>query len=80
MTLRVRRLTLSVLLTAAVSGVGASAEVVDDIAGLQAWYKTDSLHGALENGDRVATWPDSSGSGRDLVDDQNGVPPVSGVS
>ena len=71
-----RRLTLSILLALAASGVCASAEVVDDIAGLQAWYKTDSLHGTLRNGDRVATWPDSSGSGRDLVDDQNGLPSV----
>ena len=72
----VRRLTLSVLVVLAASGVLASAEVVDDIAGLQAWYKTDSLHATLRDGDRVTTWPDSSGAGRDLDDDNNGLASV----
>jgi hypothetical protein len=46
------------------------------IAGLQAWFKTDSLHASLRDGDAVSTWPDSSGSGRHLTGDGQGLPTI----
>jgi len=52
------------------------AAAVDEIPGLQAWFKTDSLHATLRNGDTVSRWPDSSGSGRDLTSDGNGSPAI----
>lgn len=36
-----------------------------DIAGLQGWYKADAL--VLNDGDAVATWPDSSGLANDAA-------------
>jgi hypothetical protein len=40
-----------------------------------AWYKPESLS-ALANSDPVATWPDSSGNGRDLTQATSGARPL----
>jgi hypothetical protein len=45
---------------------GVSAFSPADIAGLQGWWKADSL--SLSDGDPVATWEDSSGNSRDLTE------------
>jgi hypothetical protein len=65
-------------LAAALLGLhaGALAAPVDQIPGLQAWFKTDALHASLRNGDAVSKWPDSSGSGRELTSDGQGSPAV----
>jgi concanavalin A-like lectin/glucanase superfamily protein len=44
---------------------GAAAFSPDDLAGLEGWWKADSL--VLADGDPVATWIDSSGNGRDVT-------------
>jgi hypothetical protein len=43
----------------------AGAFSPDDLAGLEGWWKADSL--VLADGDPVATWTDSSGNGRDAT-------------
>lgn len=35
--------------------------------GLKLWLKSDSLFSTLEHGDKVSSWPDSSGNGNDAV-------------
>lgn len=47
---------------------------VTAIDGLVAWYHTGSLHRRLHGEQAISTWPDASGNGHDLVDDQNGGP------
>ncbi len=47
-------------------GVGGSGEPLQPaLAGLVAWYKTDTL--ALADGASVASWPDSSGNGNTVA-------------
>jgi hypothetical protein len=47
---------------------------IEEIGGLAAWYRADSLRGKLRNGDPVTTWDDQSGNGHHLTDDRNGQP------
>jgi hypothetical protein len=58
-----------------VADEGGAGEVAspDEVPGLVAWYTTASLHETHRDGDRVATWPDASRNGHDLVDDENGL-------
>jgi len=54
----------------------AGADVLEEIGGLVARYGADSLRGSLNSGDPVRTWPDISGNGHDLADDENGAPAI----
>ncbi len=46
-----------------------------DIAGLEYWFKADAITG-LSDADPVATWPDSSGNGRDATQGVAGLRPT----
>lgn len=52
----------------------AAAQVPDQIEGLVAWYRADTLGRTLQNGEPVRTWDDASGNGHHLTDDENGEP------
>ena len=52
----------------------AAASTPDQIDGLQAWYRADSLSGSLSRDKPVTSWPDDSGNGHDLTEDQKGLP------
>ena len=71
-----RRLHLPIASTLAllVALPALAAGPVDETSGLVAWYTVDALHATLRDGDRVRVWPDSSGNGHDLVDEENGLP------
>jgi hypothetical protein len=49
---------------------------VPEIDGLVAWYRVDSLHRDMKGREEVSIWPDASGHGHDLVDDENGMPAI----
>jgi len=72
----IARWCVGLVLAASGLHVTVFAAAVDEIPGLQAWFRTDSLHATLRNGDAVSKWPDSSGSGRDLTSDGNGSPAI----
>jgi hypothetical protein len=57
-----------IMKTGMVRRFGSGGEVSfspDDIAGLEGWWKADSL--VLSDNDPVTTWADESGNGRDLT-------------
>jgi hypothetical protein len=58
----------------AVCGVAAAAAAPEQIDGLEAWYKADSLQGSLSRDKPVVSWQDVSGNGHDLTEDQAGLP------
>jgi hypothetical protein len=51
-----------------------AAAAPEEISGLEAWYKADSLQGSLSRDKPVVSWPDVSGNGHDLTEDQDGLP------
>lgn len=48
----------------------------DDVDGLEAWFKTDTLHRKLNANEHVSNWPDSSGNGHDLEMDGRAAQPI----
>jgi len=54
----------------------SAADSPVEIDGLVAWYRVDSLHGTMKGREKVSVWPDASGHGHDLVDDENGMPAI----
>jgi len=53
-----------------------AADPPAEIDGLVAWYRVDSLHTSMKSREKVSVWPDASGHGHDLVDDENGMPAI----
>jgi hypothetical protein len=56
------------------AGCMTAAASPDQIDGLVAWYKADELQQNLGRDKPVSTWPDISGNGHDLTEDQKGLP------
>ena len=54
----------------------STADSPPRIDGLVAWYRVDSLHRSMKGREEVSVWPDDSGHGHDLVDDENGMPAI----
>lgn len=54
----------------------AGAVAPDDVPGLVAWYRVDSLHRNKRGGDTVNRWTDSSGGGHHLRAGWDAEPPV----
>lgn len=47
-----------------------------EVAGLAAWYKVDTLHKRMNDGDIVTGWPDDSGNARHIQSEKTGIVPI----